>query len=1056
MKLKGITLFKRNEKETKSFAMRMLLPIITFALLLSGSLFSQTQTFNSSGTFTIPAGVTSITVEAWGAGGRGGLRTSGNPTLAGGGGGAYSRSVLTVTPGATYTVTVGAGSTSTSAGGDSWFRTTGTLLAKGGGSVSNNSNTSGSGGAASSGVGTIKYSGGNGAEGPSSFTGGGGGSSAGTAQNGVYTNTTTETNNGATAPTGGGNGGDGGASGEEGEDGIAPGGGGGGGRGRNTRQDPGNGANGRVVITWIQSDLQVTKTVNRTRATIGSTVVFTVTASNNGPSNVAGVKVQDLLPTGFTYVSHTVSAGVLGDYIPGTGVWTIGTFNNGASRILSITATFNGGVNNTNTATITAENYEEANPPNNTASATVTLPINTENFCYTNVPGNTFAWTRASGSTPNPYTESITQPGTNGGFVFDIIELDNSFNMNINGVLLATQELEFQIGPGTLNIQFQDGSYWGNGTVPQIYNLTGTSAYPLIRVNIDINGNVTMFGSKTSGGPLFPLVLTNGNSFNYIPWNSATSNNIIVSQTITGPTVMNGLGYGQNVVGCAVDAVNDSFNILFSGGTTTSVLANDLHNGGAPGSATTSNVNITTVGTWPTGITLNANGTITVAPGTTQGSYPLEYRICTIVTPSNCDNAIVTIQIFKDSDGDGIPDNVDLDNDNDGILDSVEGRCATSSSAATDGFDNPTVPLLNANNIQTGSTYNGWTAINPTTSALVPNAFNILKVNGTSYLPGPDNAHSGNQYVDINSTDAIVYKQFTLSTPTVFSASAFFANRDTQNGTYAAWNSKIEIINTTTSALVSGNVVSFTKAMGNEGWFESKISNIALPAGTYRIRMYVSNDGHLDSITYCFSRDTDGDSIPDYLDLDSDNDGCFDAIEGDENVLPDHLNEDGSINTATTGGVSSDGVPNLVNSGGAADIGGDKGQGIGTSRDAALNGCFCYLPGVKDVGVLYPSLQGITSLSRSGIAYETWLKSVKQSAWSVLESKTKGFVINRVKFNPSNKPVADNGSTLVITTPIEGMMVYDTTNNCLKLYTSIDNGVSYDWYCLETQTCPDN
>ena len=53
--------------------------------------------FNTSGTFTVPAGVTSITVEAWGGGGRGGTRTSGhNVALAGGGGGAYSRSTLTV------------------------------------------------------------------------------------------------------------------------------------------------------------------------------------------------------------------------------------------------------------------------------------------------------------------------------------------------------------------------------------------------------------------------------------------------------------------------------------------------------------------------------------------------------------------------------------------------------------------------------------------------------------------------------------------------------------------------------------------------------------------------------------------------------------------------------------------------------------------------------------------------------------------------------------------------------------------------------------------------
>jgi uncharacterized repeat protein (TIGR01451 family) len=82
--------------------------------------------------------------------------------------------------------------------------------------------------------------------------------------------------------------------------------------------------------------------------------------------------------------------------------------------------------------------------------------------------------------------------------------------------------------------------------------------------------------------------------------------------------------------------------------------------------------------------------------------------------------------------------------------------------------------------------------------------------------------------------------------------------------------------------------------------------------------------------------DKDGDGISNQLDLDSDGDACYDAIEGDENVLPSQLNANGSINIATTGGVDANGVPKLVNSGGTADLGGDQGQGIGTSQNASL------------------------------------------------------------------------------------------------------------------------
>lgn len=64
--------------------------------------FKSLYTFFSSGEFTIPAGVTRIAVELWGAGG------GGNTNAAGGGGG-YLRAQINVTPGDICTVDVGSG-----------------------------------------------------------------------------------------------------------------------------------------------------------------------------------------------------------------------------------------------------------------------------------------------------------------------------------------------------------------------------------------------------------------------------------------------------------------------------------------------------------------------------------------------------------------------------------------------------------------------------------------------------------------------------------------------------------------------------------------------------------------------------------------------------------------------------------------------------------------------------------------------------------------------------------------------------------------------------------
>ena len=110
----------------------------------------------------------------------------------------------------------------------------------------------------------------------------------------------------------------------------------------------------------------------------------------------------------------------------------------------------------------------------------------------------------------------------------------------------------------------------------------------------------------------------------------------------------------------------------------------------------------------------------------------------------------------------------------------------------------------------------------------------------------------------------------------------------------------------------------------------------------------------------------------------------------------------------------------------------------------------CYKPGaVASAG--NPALNGkagITSLSRAGTMGDNW-PGIRTGAWLVLESKTKGFVPNRVAFSGGN-PVG-----IAPVNFVEGMLVYDTTNKCLKMYTSQDNGVTFGWYCLNTQTCPD-
>lgn len=110
---------------------------------------------------------------------------------------------------------------------------------------------------------------------------------------------------------------------------------------------------------------------------------------------------------------------------------------------------------------------------------------------------------------------------------------------------------------------------------------------------------------------------------------------------------------------------------------------------------------------------------------------------------------------------------------------------------------------------------------------------------------------------------------------------------------------------------------------------------------------------------------------------------------------------------------------------------------------------YCYESGATGTeGEALISKVGITSLDRAHSISDNW-PAVRKGAWLVLESKTKGFVPNRIAFDGSGNPVGIPAANFV-----EGMLVYDTTNKCLKMYTSKDGG-PLGWYCISTQACPE-
>ncbi len=68
------------------------------------------------------------------------------------------------------------------------------------------------------------------------------------------------------------------------------------------------------------NDLSLTKTVDNANPNVGDVVRFVVSVSNNGPSDARNVQITDLLPSGYTYASHTSTAGV---YDSDSGLWMV-------------------------------------------------------------------------------------------------------------------------------------------------------------------------------------------------------------------------------------------------------------------------------------------------------------------------------------------------------------------------------------------------------------------------------------------------------------------------------------------------------------------------------------------------------------------------------------------------------------------------------------------------------------------------------------------------------------------------------------------------------------
>ena len=319
---------------------------------------------------------------------------------------------------------------------------------------------------------------------------------------------------------------------------------------------------------------------------------------------------------------------------------------------------------------------------------------------------------------------------------------------------------------------------------------------------------------------------------------------------------------------------------------------------------------------------LEVDGTITYTPpasftGTTLFSYTIESgtALCTVTDEGTVN---ITVTSTNDSDGDGLLNSVDLDDDNDGILDSEE--C-----------------LFNVLWVTNGT---ASTEEQNTIDKLIALGYSVTVVDD-SVGGDADNFAVTFVFEDANSSTAFA-NVANLTTTTNGVITSENALHDEILGAPSGGSSNTNIVNITnnthpitsglplgnldigdasfhSSSLVSGTVLGLhpNGEVSMAVWEAGDAMDVGTAPGRRVIVPHANSNGGFNSTgedllvnaiiwtaNITNSCDADGDGIINSLDLDSDNDGIYDAVEAGHSEV--HTN--GRVN----GAVGTDGVPDAV------------------------------------------------------------------------------------------------------------------------------------------------
>ncbi|NBL65906.1 hypothetical protein GV828_11915, partial [Flavobacterium sp. NST-5] len=600
------------------------------------------------------------------------------------------------------------------------------------------------------------------------------------------------------------------------------------------------------------------------------------------------------------------------------------------------------------TYTINYTICEIANPTNcDTATVSVTVfgPISCGDF----IEGNSTVLTSInSTSLANDYATQILDGTSNLGTERDISITNKSSSTSLNSIVASVISSTHEVSHGSGNRSLVTIQYDGVDGDAQNLNPTGLGGLDfsgidgfslkankdatVIKVTIELWSNAGAASSYTKTYPALPNLTNqtetiNFNSFTPLVGTGVNLSNIgavVFKYDTTMATGSPDFSYTDIAFACnnPIDAVNDTYGPAPVATTSTvvgNVFTNDTLNG-AP--VVPSDVTLTSTATPQLSIN-PATGEVTVAANTPAGTYTIDYTICEVANPTNCDTATVTVIIFDpcvisatnpDSDGDGISDFCDNDDDNDGVLDTTE--CSNT-------YDDMVTAFGSGLAIDIAPSHFGLTPgqRNQNVSADLSNLYGypansgavIVSITNASVHPTADAWWTKNGELPSNWTITGSVSAFVA----LSHDPRFYANDTKTLHIYdGASVTPVTIPGLTNQAPVAGqwstsetpnqkilsnlNTDASTEEFGNWRFVNTNFgaksfgfsTTVALAEPTYAINMYLECDADMDG-------------IPNRVDLDSDNDTCSDANEYYNSAIAD--GGDGGMYGAGTPAVSANG-----------------------------------------------------------------------------------------------------------------------------------------------------